>query len=94
MKALKNTGRPPLLATAAVLALGVAALLAQPLPASALDKVAAANTAEHMNHNTVTAGMTDGIVNVVRDPSDLPGPIGKRGPQRLKGSLETTEVTG
>jgi len=33
-------------------------------------------------------------VNVVRDPTDLPGPIGKRGPQRIKVDLETVEVTG
>lgn len=33
-------------------------------------------------------------MNVVRDPTDLPGPIGKRGPQRIKVDLETVEVTG
>lgn len=33
-------------------------------------------------------------VDVVRDPTDLPGPIGKRGPQHLKIELETVEVTG
>jgi nitrite reductase (NO-forming) len=30
----------------------------------------------------------------VRDPADLPPPVGKRGPQRVKVDLETIEVTG
>ena len=34
------------------------------------------------------------VVDIVRDPSDLPGPIGRRGPHRLRVNLETTEVTG
>ncbi|MGG5812175.1 copper-containing nitrite reductase [Falsiroseomonas sp. CW058] len=34
------------------------------------------------------------VVDIVRNPSDLPGPIGNRGPQHLKVNLETTEVTG
>ena len=36
----------------------------------------------------------DGAISIVRDPTDLPPPIGKRGPQRLKVDLETIEVTG
>ena len=36
----------------------------------------------------------DGVVSVVRDPADLPPPVGARGPQRVKVDLETTEVTG
>lgn len=34
------------------------------------------------------------IVDIVRDPTDLPAPIGARGPRRIKVDLETTEVTG
>jgi nitrite reductase (NO-forming) len=37
---------------------------------------------------------SDGPMSVVRDPRDLPPPVGKRGPQRVKVDLETTEVTG
>jgi nitrite reductase (NO-forming) len=33
-------------------------------------------------------------VSIVRDPTDLPPPVGARGPQRVKVDLETTEVTG
>jgi nitrite reductase (NO-forming) len=92
MKALKTSGRRPLLATAAVLALGAAALLAQPLPAHAGDKLAAATP--HLHNHSDVSGTAAAPVSVVRLPTDLPGPIGKRGPQRVKVNLETTEVTG
>ncbi|RDI60728.1 copper-containing nitrite reductase [Microvirga subterranea] len=92
MTALKILARRPLLASAATLALTAAALLAQPLPAFAQAKMAAASAPAH-NH-TAVAGTPEAPVNVVRDPTDLPGPIGKRGPQRIKVNLETTEVTG
>jgi len=94
MKALKISGRRPLLATAAVLALGTASLLAQPLPAAANDKVAAAPAAAPMHQHPASSGTAAAPVDVVRVPTDLPGPIGSRGPQRVKVSLETTEVTG
>jgi len=87
MKAMKIPGRRPLLATAAVVALATAAWLGAPLAANAGDKVAAATTHAH-------AATEAAPVSVVRLPSDLPGPIGKRGPQRVKVDFETTEVTG
>ena len=92
MKALKIPGRRPLLATAAVMALGAAALLAQPLPASAGDKLAAATPQVHQHNHAGSSAAAP--VNIVRLPTDLPGPIGKRGPQRVKVDFETTEVTG
>jgi nitrite reductase (NO-forming) len=92
MTVLKTSGRRPLLATAAVLALGAAALLAQPLPANAGDKFAAATP--HVHSHSDASGTAAAPINVVRLPTDLPGPIGKRGPQRVKVDLETTEVTG
>ncbi|WP_201862963.1 copper-containing nitrite reductase [Microvirga soli] len=92
MKALKISGRRPLLATVAVLALGAAALLAQPLPANAGDKYAAATP--HVHSHSDASGTVAAPINVVRLPTDLPGPIGKRGPQRVKVDLDTTEVTG
>jgi nitrite reductase (NO-forming) len=35
-----------------------------------------------------------GVADIVRAPTDLPAPIGVRGPQRLQVNLETIEVTG
>ncbi|MGQ0742221.1 MAG: copper-containing nitrite reductase [Alphaproteobacteria bacterium] len=35
-----------------------------------------------------------GPISIVRDPSDLPPPVGQRGPRRVKVDLETIEVTG
>src|SRR5688572_5387925 len=93
VRALKTTGRRPLLATAAILALGAAALLAQPLPAHALDQLAAATVPGQVHAHGEATG-TPTIVDVVRDPTDLPGPIGARGPRRVKVDLETVEVTG
>jgi hypothetical protein len=45
----------------------------------------------HKAHKIVK---TDGPISVVRDPTDLPAPIGGRGPRRVKVDLETVEVTG
>ena len=45
--------------------------------------------------HTMTKMITsDGPISIVRDPADLPPPVGKRGPQRVKVDLETIEVTG
>lgn len=45
--------------------------------------------------HTMTKMITsDGPISIVRDPVDLPPPVGKRGPQRVKVDLETIEVTG
>ncbi len=35
-----------------------------------------------------------GPVSIVRDPTDLPAPVGNRGPRRVKVDLETIEVAG
>ncbi len=45
----------------------------------------------HTAHKIVK---TDDPVSIVRDPTDLPPPIGKRSPQRVRVDLETIEVTG
>jgi nitrite reductase (NO-forming) len=39
-------------------------------------------------------GAAGGAVSIVRAPTDLPAPLAKRGPQRLRVDLETVEVTG
>jgi nitrite reductase (NO-forming) len=82
-------GRRPLLATVALLAITAAGLIAAPLPVAAADQMAAT-----MAPNAGDAQAAQPVVDVVRDPSDLPGPIGLRAPQRIKLSLETVEVTG
>ena len=53
----------------------------------------ARGTVPHAHTITKTV-KADGPVSVVRDPRDLPPPVGKRGPQRVKVDFETTEVTG
>jgi nitrite reductase (NO-forming) len=45
-------------------------------------------------HNVAKIVKSDQPVSIVRDPTDIPPPIGKRGPQRVKVDLETIEVTG
>jgi nitrite reductase (NO-forming) len=45
-------------------------------------------------HTMTKIVKADGPVSIVRDPADLPPPVGKRSPQRVKVDLETTEITG
>ena len=45
-------------------------------------------------HNLSKIVKSDSPISIVRDPADLPKPIGARGPQRVKVDLETIEVTG
>src|SRR2546423_2247511 len=45
-------------------------------------------------HTLTKIVKADGPAAIVRDPTDLPPPIGKRDPQRVKVDLETVEVTG
>ena len=45
-------------------------------------------------HTVARHAKSDGAASIVRDPADLPPPIGKRGPQRVKVDLETTEIVG
>ena len=45
-------------------------------------------------HTMTKVVKTDNPVSIVRDPTDLPPPVGKRDPQRVKVDLETVEITG
>jgi nitrite reductase (NO-forming) len=45
-------------------------------------------------HTTTKHVKSESAVSVVRDPTDLPLPIGNRGPERVKVDLETTEIVG
>jgi nitrite reductase (NO-forming) len=94
VRTLTTMGRRPLLATAALFALGATAWLAQPLSAAAQQKVASAEVTIPQHSHAAASGTPEAPVNVVRDPSDLPAPIGARGPRRISVDLETVEVTG
>ncbi|MCP8936933.1 copper-containing nitrite reductase [Alsobacter sp. SYSU M60028] len=93
----RNASRP-LAATVAMTALvAAAAWMAAPLAALAHDGhdhgkpiVLAAAPATQPAPAQVPAGP----VSIVRDPTDLPGPITAVGPRRVKVDLETTEVEG
>lgn len=45
-------------------------------------------------HTKTKKVKADGVASVVRDPTDLPPMIGRRGPRRVKVDLETTEIIG
>jgi nitrite reductase (NO-forming) len=87
---------------ALALFVGVSAV---PLPGGN-SKVAVASTKPEIYHAQPARGpvpyahtmtkivKTDGVASVVRNPADLPPPVGKRGPQRVKVDLDTVEVTG
>ena len=51
----------------------------------------------HAQHSAVSpaaAASAGQVADIVRDPADLPAPIGARGPQTVKIHFDTTEVTG
>jgi nitrite reductase (NO-forming) len=45
-------------------------------------------------HTITKVAKSDDPVSIARDATDLPPPVGKRGPQRVKVDLETVEITG
>jgi nitrite reductase (NO-forming) len=53
-----------------------------------------ANGPVPLAHKVSKIVKTDDPISIVRDPTDLPAPIGSRGPRRVKVDLETVEVTG
>ena len=71
------------------------ALLAVGAAVAALG-ASAAMARDHAQHSagTAVAASASKIVDIVRDPTDLPAPIGARGPQTVKIHFDTTEVTG
>ena len=50
--------------------------------------------AHHAAGTAVAAAPASTVADVARDPSDLPAPIGARGPQTVKVHFDTVEVTG
>jgi nitrite reductase (NO-forming) len=66
--------------------------MAQPAPQSTPFK--AQPVRGPIPHKVAKIVKSEGPVSIVRDPTDLPPPVGKRGPQRVKVDLETVEVTG
>jgi len=71
------------------------AFLAAGIAAAALG-ASAAMAQDHSKHSAgaAVADSSASVVDIVRDPADLPGPIGARGPQTHKIHFDTTEVTG
>ncbi|MGB9271088.1 MAG: hypothetical protein WCB74_18000 [Pseudolabrys sp.] len=53
-----------------------------------------ANGPVPLAHKVSKTVKTDGPISIVRDPTDLPSPIGSRGSRRVKVDLETIEVMG
>jgi nitrite reductase (NO-forming) len=53
-----------------------------------------ANGPAPLAHKVSKIVKTDDPISIVRDPTDLPAPIGSRGPRRVRVDLETVEVTG
>ena len=53
-----------------------------------------ANGPVPLAHKVSKIVKTDDPISIVRDPTDLPAPIGSRGPRRVKVDLETVEATG
>lgn len=69
------------------------AVAAEPSPPPTYQAQPARGPIPHA-HTIAKIVKTDDPISIVRDPTDLPPPIGKRGPQRVKIDLETVEVTG
>ena len=47
------------------------------------------------SHSTLSAPPVDpGAVDITRDPTDLPEPLGQRGPEKVKVDLVTSEISG
>jgi nitrite reductase (NO-forming) len=91
MRLPSNRNDRVVLGTATALAvLGAALWLDLPLGNAA---TGTSSTPSHA-HALTPAPTAEGPVSIVRDPTEIPPPIGKRGPQRVKVDLETTEVTG
>jgi len=71
------------------------ALLAVGVAAAALG-TSAGQAQDHAQHaaGAATSAPSGKVVDIVRSPTDLPAPVGARGPQTIKIHFDTTEVTG
>ena len=71
------------------------ALLAVGVAVAALG-ASAAVAQDHSKHSagSSVAAAASNVVDIVRSPTDLPPPVGARGPQMVKIHFDTTEVTG
>ncbi len=70
-----------------------AAAVEQPETAQTFRNIPASGPMQHA-HKVSKTVKSDNPISIVRDATDLPPPVGKRGPQRLKVDLDTIEVTG
>lgn len=95
MRLPRNRNDRVLLSTVAATALLGAALWINPFGPAAANP----DPVPHVGHAPLAHALAktvamDGPVSIVRDPTELPAPIGKRGPMRVKVDLDTVEVTG
>ena len=88
LAACSSGSRPAPTSTAVKLAATAAPAIQPTAPAAPRGGAVKADTSAQ------AAGGQGGGVSIVRDPTDLPGPIGARGPQKVQLELEAQEVVG
>ncbi len=62
--------------------------------ASADTKTNGSSTTMEMTPGVSAAPADPGAVDITRDPTDLPAPIGQRGPEKVRVDLVTSEISG
>jgi len=87
--------RRAILTAAAIATMSLPLGLALLQPASGIPQ----EISKHDMHNANPSGVTQTVdalkpADIVRDPTDIPAPIGARGPRHISVDLETVEVTG
>ena len=75
-------------------AAAAAVAVAAPAVAAQQDHNAATDAAPAVAGQHAHSAANSAVVDVARNPADLPGPLERRGPQTVRVSLETVEVTG
>ncbi len=65
-----------------------------PGSASADTKTNGSSTTMEMTPGVSAAPADPGAVDITRDPTDLPAPIGQRGPEKVRVDLVTSEISG
>jgi nitrite reductase (NO-forming) len=85
---MRNHPRSRLTATASLLALSLA------LGVGMTTSVALADGDDGHGGGTHAHVQMPGVADIVRDPTDLPPPLAKRGPEHVRVDLTTVEVTG
>ena len=73
----------------------ISAVLISCAPGSGAAQAAQANAQTNTTPAAAEAGPVDpNAVDITRDPTDLPAPLGQRGPENVRIDLETSELSG